>query len=128
MSEIIMNESIKNKSIELGKKIRRWLKNNDITRVSVEIKNIFLEYNNLINKIYIDNWTEENIDTWFDIGNRSQNYIENFWVEGGFSNGTNFEKKYSNLILEIYHLIDENWFFKFRPEIYEELYIKNKNL
>lgn len=119
-----MNESIKNRSTELGKRVKRWLKNNDITRVGNEVKNIFLEYDNLINKISVDNWTEENDDAWFKLGDRSQNYVENAWIEGDFSNGTNFEKKYLNLILDIYHLIEEHWMFKFRPEIYDDWYNK----
>lgn len=119
-----MNESIKVRVIELGKRIDAFLKITDIDKIHEVPKNILNEYDNLVNKISIDNWTEENIDDWFELGDRSQEYSGYAWIEGLFSIGTDLEKEYLNLILNVYHLIEESWMYKFRQDIYYDWYSK----
>lgn len=117
-----MNEAIKHKALKLNGKVKNFLKSKDSKKVCDRARNILIEYDKLI-KI-LPSWTEDDEKNWFKLGDEAMGYAQDVWIEGGFSIGPDFEIKCANLVLKIYHLIDENWFFKFKPEDYDRLYNK----
>jgi hypothetical protein len=120
-----MNEVIKHKALKLNGKVKNFLKSKDSNKVCDRAKNILIRYTELIN--ILDSWTEDDEKNWFKLGHDAQWYVEDFHADGDFQLGTKAEKRCAELAKVIYWVIDENWFFKFRPEIYDKLYNKEAN-